>query len=147
SRTWSSSRSDGRCGRCWASPARPSSATTGRCCCSTSGPWSARRSAGSRRRSPGSRPADATAAKASATSRASTAVASASTEAGAMATDDSDLWQALLAVTGDQVATEADYEHGYKREMRSDLLRYVTFMLGSEIYALPIEQIIEISTA
>ena len=29
-----------------------------------------------------------------------------------MATEDSDLWQALLAVTGDQVATEADYEHG-----------------------------------
>jgi len=64
-----------------------------------------------------------------------------------MATDDSDLWQALLAVTGDQVATEADYEHGYKREMRSDLLRYVTFMIGGEIYGLPIEQIIEISTA
>jgi len=64
-----------------------------------------------------------------------------------MATDDSDLWQALLAVTGDQVATEADYEHGYKREMRSDLLRYVTFMIRGEIYALPIEQIIEISTA
>jgi purine-binding chemotaxis protein CheW len=64
-----------------------------------------------------------------------------------MATDDDDLWQALLAVTGDQVATEADYEHGYKREMRSDLLRYVTFMIRGEIYGLPIEQIVEISTA
>jgi len=64
-----------------------------------------------------------------------------------MASEDDDLWQALLAVTGDQVATEADYEHGYKREMRSDLLRYVTFMLGGEIYGLPIEQIVEISTA
>lgn len=63
-----------------------------------------------------------------------------------MASDDDDLWQALLAVTGDQVATEADYEHGYKREMRSDLLRYVTFMIGDEIYGLPIEQIVEIST-
>jgi purine-binding chemotaxis protein CheW len=31
--------------------------------------------------------------------------------------------------------------------MRSDLLRYVTFMLGDEIYGLPIEQIVEISTA
>ena len=64
-----------------------------------------------------------------------------------MASDDDDLWQALLAVTGDQVATEADDEHGYKREMRSDLLRYVTFVLGNEIYGLPIEQIVEISTA
>jgi purine-binding chemotaxis protein CheW len=64
-----------------------------------------------------------------------------------MPTEDDDLWQALLAVTGDQVATEADYEHGYKREMRSDLLRYVTFMIGGEIYGLPIEQIVEISTA
>ncbi len=62
-----------------------------------------------------------------------------------MAGDDDVLWQALLA-TGTQVATEADYEHGYKREMRSDLLRYVTFMIGHEIYGLPIEQIIEIST-
>ena len=57
------------------------------------------------------------------------------------------MWQALLAVTGDQVATEADYEHGYKREMRSDLLRYVTFDVQGEIYGLPIEQIVEISTA
>ena len=64
-----------------------------------------------------------------------------------MASEGDDLWEALLAVTGDQVATEADYEHGYKREMRSDLLRYVTFMLGGEIYGLPIEQIVEISTA
>ncbi len=62
-----------------------------------------------------------------------------------MAGDDDVMWQALLA-TGTQVATEADYEHGYKREMRSDLLRYVTFMIGHEIYGLPIEQIIEIST-
>lgn len=63
-----------------------------------------------------------------------------------MASDDDELWQALLAVTGDQVATEADYEHGYKREMRSDLLRYVTFEIQGEIYGLPIEQIVEIST-
>ncbi|NVB42180.1 chemotaxis protein CheW [Pseudenhygromyxa sp. WMMC2535] len=63
-----------------------------------------------------------------------------------MASDEDDLWQALLAVTGDQVATESDYEHGYKREMRSDLLRYVTFMIRGEIYGLPIEQIVEIST-
>ncbi len=62
-----------------------------------------------------------------------------------MASDDDDLWQALLAVTGEQVATEADYEHGYKREMRSDLLRYVTFMISGEVYGLPIEQIVEIS--
>lgn len=62
-----------------------------------------------------------------------------------MAGEDDEVWQALLA-TGAQVATEADYEHGYKREMRSDLLRYVTFMVYDEIYGLPIEQIIEIST-
>ena len=64
-----------------------------------------------------------------------------------MASDDDELWQTLLAVTGEQVATDADYEHGYKREMRSDLLRYVAFMLGGEIYGIPIEQIIEISMA
>ena len=64
-----------------------------------------------------------------------------------MASDEDEMWQALLAVTGDQVATEADYEHGYKREMRSDLLRYVTFDVQGEIYGLPIEQIVEISTA
>lgn len=64
-----------------------------------------------------------------------------------MASDDDDLWQALLAATGDQVATEADYEHGYERDLRSDLLRYVTFMIRGEIYGLPIEQIVEISTA
>lgn len=63
-----------------------------------------------------------------------------------MASNDDDLWQALGAITGEQVATEADYEHGYKREMRSDLLRYVTFMISGEIYGLPIEQIVEIST-
>ena len=63
-----------------------------------------------------------------------------------MASDEDDLWQALLAVTGDQVATEAEYETGYKREVRSDLLRYVTFTVRGEIYGLPIERIVEIST-
>lgn len=55
-----------------------------------------------------------------------------------------DLWQALLR-TGHEMATEADYEHGYKREVRGDLSRYVTFNIGDEVYGLPIEQIVEIS--
>lgn len=55
-----------------------------------------------------------------------------------------DLWQALLR-TGHEMATEADYEHGYKREVRGDLSRYVTFNIGDEVYGLPIDQIVEIS--
>lgn len=55
-----------------------------------------------------------------------------------------DLWQALLS-TGHELATEADYEHGYRREIRSDLRRYVTFLIGKEIYGLPIDVIVEIA--
>ncbi len=61
-----------------------------------------------------------------------------------MASEDEDLWQALLR-SGQDVATEADYEHGYKREVRQDLTRYVTFRMGQETYGLPIQQIVEIS--
>jgi purine-binding chemotaxis protein CheW len=61
-----------------------------------------------------------------------------------MASESEDLWQALLR-TGQDVATDADYEHGYKREVRQDLARYVTFRLGRETYGLPIQQIVEIS--
>ena len=61
-----------------------------------------------------------------------------------MASESSDLWQALLR-SGESVATEADYEHGYKREVRSDLARYVTFKLHDETYGLPIHEIVEIS--
>ncbi len=55
-----------------------------------------------------------------------------------------DLWQALLS-TGHELATEADYEHGYRREIRSDLRRYVTFYIGKEVYGLPIDAIVEIA--
>lgn len=58
--------------------------------------------------------------------------------------DDKDLWQALLS-TGEGMATEAEYEHGYRREIRTDLRRYVTFELAGERYALAIERIVEIS--
>lgn len=55
-----------------------------------------------------------------------------------------DVWQALLS-TGEQLATEAEYEHGYQREVRQDLARYVTFRIANEIYGLPIADIVEIS--
>ncbi len=55
-----------------------------------------------------------------------------------------DVWQALLS-TGEQLATEAEYEHGYQREVRQDLARYVTFKIANEIYGLPIHEIVEIS--
>jgi purine-binding chemotaxis protein CheW len=61
-----------------------------------------------------------------------------------MPAEDEDLWQALLR-SGQDLATEADYEHGYKREVRQDLARYVTFRLGRETYGLPIQDIVEIS--
>ena len=61
-----------------------------------------------------------------------------------MAAEEEDLWQALLR-SGQELATEADYEHGYKREVRQDLARYVTFRIGVETYGLPITQIVEIS--
>lgn len=58
--------------------------------------------------------------------------------------EDEDLWQALLR-SGQDLATEADYEHGYEREVRQDLARYVTFRVSHEMYGLPIDQIVEIS--
>jgi purine-binding chemotaxis protein CheW len=62
-----------------------------------------------------------------------------------MAGEREDLWQALLR-TGESVASESEYEHGYRREIRTDLRRYVTFTVADEIYGLPIEQIVEIAT-
>src|SRR5687767_4866426 len=61
-----------------------------------------------------------------------------------MAREPADLWHAL-ARSGESVATEEDYEHGYKREVRQDLERYVAFRVGVERYALSIGQIGEIS--
>lgn len=61
-----------------------------------------------------------------------------------MPAEGTDLWSALLA-TGQDLASEADYEHGYRREIRSDLRRYVTFAIGKEEYGIPIEHIVEIS--
>jgi purine-binding chemotaxis protein CheW len=61
-----------------------------------------------------------------------------------MPAEDEDLWQALLR-SGQDLATEADYEHGYKRDVRQDLARYVTFKIADETYGLPIHQIVEIS--
>jgi purine-binding chemotaxis protein CheW len=43
------------------------------------------------------------------------------------------------------LATDAEYEHGYRRELRSDMRRYVTFNIGTEVYGLPIDNIVEIA--
>jgi purine-binding chemotaxis protein CheW len=62
-----------------------------------------------------------------------------------MAGETEDLWQALLR-SGEHVATDEDYEHGYKqREVRRDLRQYVAFRVGDEVYGLPIAEIEEIT--
>ncbi|MEM7155160.1 MAG: chemotaxis protein CheW [Myxococcota bacterium] len=61
-----------------------------------------------------------------------------------MAREGGDLWNAL-ARSGESVATEEDYEHGYKREVRVDLQQYVAFRVSGENYGLSIDQISEIS--
>lgn len=61
-----------------------------------------------------------------------------------MARESDDLWNAL-ARSGESVATEEDYEHGYKREVRGDLQQYVAFRVSGEIYGLAITEISEIS--
>ena len=50
-----------------------------------------------------------------------------------------DLWQALVRV-GEPLATEEDYEHGYAREVRQDLQRYLAFRVSGETYGLPIAE-------
>lgn len=65
-----------------------------------------------------------------------------------MAHEGADLWNSLgnaLARSGESVATEEDYEHGYKREVREDLQQYVAFRVSGESYGLSIGQISEIS--
>lgn len=61
-----------------------------------------------------------------------------------MVREANDLWNAL-ARSGESVATEEDYEHGYKREVRQDLQQYVAFRVSGESYGLSIGQISEIS--
>jgi purine-binding chemotaxis protein CheW len=61
-----------------------------------------------------------------------------------MARESGDLWQALTR-SGESVATEEDYEHGYKRELRGDLHQYVAFRVGGEMHGVPISEIAEIS--
>ena len=61
-----------------------------------------------------------------------------------MSAEKDDLWQALLR-GGEAVATDEDYEHGYKREVPQDLQQYVTFRVSNEVYGLPIHEIGEIS--
>lgn len=60
-----------------------------------------------------------------------------------MVRESTDLWNSLAV--GDTLATEEDYEHGYKREVRRDLEQYVAFEVAGEKYAVPIAQINEIS--
>ncbi len=61
-----------------------------------------------------------------------------------MSVEREDLWTALLR-SGEAIATDEDYEHGYKREVPQDLQQYVTFRVAGEIYGLPIHEIEEIS--
>lgn len=61
-----------------------------------------------------------------------------------MSESDPGIWQALLQ-SGEVIATEAEYEHGYSRSLRDDLVRMVSFRLGSEIHAIPIRQVREIT--
>ncbi|MEZ4427603.1 MAG: chemotaxis protein CheW [Nannocystaceae bacterium] len=61
-----------------------------------------------------------------------------------MSVEKDDLWQALLR-TGEAVASEEDYEHGYKREVRQDLRQYVAFRVAAESYAVSIQDVEEIS--
>jgi purine-binding chemotaxis protein CheW len=61
-----------------------------------------------------------------------------------MTRESGDLWQALLR-SGEAVATEEEYEHGYKRELRGDLHQYVAFRVAGEMHGLPIAEIAEIS--
>jgi purine-binding chemotaxis protein CheW len=61
-----------------------------------------------------------------------------------MARDNEDLWQSLSR-SGENVATEEDYEHGYSREVRQDLRRCLTFRVGGELYGLSIQDLAEIT--
>ena len=61
-----------------------------------------------------------------------------------MSVEREDMWQALLR-SGETLATDEDYEHGYKRDVPQDLQQYVTFRVAGEIYGLPIHEIEEIS--
>ncbi len=61
-----------------------------------------------------------------------------------MARDSDDLWQALMQ-SGEALASDEDYEHGYKREVRGDLRQYVAFSVSGETYGLAISEISEIS--
>ena len=61
-----------------------------------------------------------------------------------MSVEREDMWQALLR-SGETLATDEDYEHGYKRDVPQDLQQYVSFRVSGEIYGLPIHEIEEIS--
>jgi purine-binding chemotaxis protein CheW len=61
-----------------------------------------------------------------------------------MSVEREDMWTALLR-SGETLATDEDYEHGYKREVPQDLQQYVSFRVSGEIYGLPIHEIEEIS--
>jgi purine-binding chemotaxis protein CheW len=61
-----------------------------------------------------------------------------------MARDTDDLWQSF-ARSGEQLASEEDYEHGYSREVRQDLRRCLAFHCGDELYGLSITELAEIT--
>jgi purine-binding chemotaxis protein CheW len=76
--------------------------------------------------------------------RESNSLRESSTSRESSARESNDLWSAL-ARGGDAMATEEDYEHGYKREVRRDLEQYVAFRVAGESYGLSIALISEIS--
>ncbi|MBK8717915.1 MAG: chemotaxis protein CheW [Deltaproteobacteria bacterium] len=61
-----------------------------------------------------------------------------------MARESEDLWQSL-ARSGESLASEEDYEHGYSREVRRDLRRCIAFRCGDELYGLSISELAEIT--
>ncbi|MBK6917112.1 MAG: purine-binding chemotaxis protein CheW [Deltaproteobacteria bacterium] len=61
-----------------------------------------------------------------------------------MARESEDLWQSL-ARSGESLASEEDYEHGYSREVRQDLRRCIAFRCGDELYGLSISELAEIT--
>lgn len=63
-----------------------------------------------------------------------------------MAREHQSTWQSLGG-GGDLYASEEDYEHGYKREVRQDLQQYLAFRVGDERYAVRISDVSEITVA
>ena len=60
-----------------------------------------------------------------------------------MASEEDDLWHALLS-SGQTVSTDLDFDQSHRIDSRSDAERYVIFLVGEEIYGIPIRKIEQI---